>query len=552
MGADMDRRRRLVVYYVVLVVGVLAGFALLYNYGMAAWEGRPQPLYRSVEVVLQTVTTVGYGGDSPWSSPGMNYLVSVMMLSGLVLIFAALPVLVVPLFEDAFRSSAPTSVRGLEDHVVLCNYGPREEILIDELTERGVEYVIVNPDRDDATDLYTAGYRVIFGDPESDAALRSARLEHATALVADVDGETNPSILLSARAVNPDVRTVSLVEDPAVADYQRYAGADRVLSPRRLLGEHLAAKAVGTFDPEATEAVEIEGDFEIAEFPLQSGSDLIGQTVVESGIPERTGATVIGAWFRGSFRSPPPPDARFDARSILVATGRESELDRLKEMTLSEGRQRRGDVVIVGMGVVGLAVATALAGAGIEYTTVDVVERPTVEVVGDAVERTVLREAGVPDAGTVVLALPDDTEAIFATFVVRELNPRTEVVARANDRESVSKLYRAGADYVLSLASVSGRMLASMVLDEEIVTPGTQLKLIRTDAPRVVGESLAEAHVRSRTGCTVVAVERNGEVLTDLGPTFVVERGDELVVAGTDENINRFWNRFGGSKPVPD
>ncbi|KZX46632.1 hypothetical protein [Haloarcula sp. K1] len=91
----MDRRTRLIVYYLVIVVSVLSGFVVLYNYGMATWEGRPQPLYRSVGVVVQTVTTVGYGGDAPWTSPQMNYLVSLMALSGLVLIFAALPVLVV-------------------------------------------------------------------------------------------------------------------------------------------------------------------------------------------------------------------------------------------------------------------------------------------------------------------------------------------------------------------------------------------------------------------------------------------------------------------------
>ena len=125
----MDRRTRLIVYYLIIVVSVLSGFVVLYNYGMATWEGRPQPLYRSIEVVVQTVTTVGYGGDAPWSSPQMNYLVSLMALSGLVLIFAALPVLVVPLFEDAFRSSAPSSVGGVEDHVVLCSYGPREGFL---------------------------------------------------------------------------------------------------------------------------------------------------------------------------------------------------------------------------------------------------------------------------------------------------------------------------------------------------------------------------------------------------------------------------------------
>ncbi|MUV48237.1 TrkA family potassium uptake protein [Haloarcula sp. CBA1122] len=540
----MDRRTRLIVYYLAIVVSVLSGFVVLYNYGMATWEGRPQPLYRSVEVVVQTVTTVGYGGDAPWTSPQMNYLVSLMALSGLVLIFAALPVLVVPLFEDAFTSSAPASVRGLDNHVVLCNYGPREEVLIDELTARGVQYVIIKQDREAADELHAAGYTVMSGDPESDAALKRARLEHADALIANVDDETNPSVLLSAREVDSEVRTVSLTEDPTTADYHRFAGADHVLSPKRILGEQLAGKAIGTFDPEAIEGVEIDEDFDIAEFPLQSGSELIGQTIAESGIFERTGAAIIGVWVRGNFHSPPPPDVRFDARSVLVATGRETELDQLKEMTLFEGRHRRGDVVIAGMGVVGRSVTSSLTDAGFEYTTIDPEDHPTVDVVGDATDRDVLRKADIMDAGTVVLALPDDTAAIFATFAIRELNPRIEIIARANEHENVSKLYRAGADYVLSLAAVSGRMLASIVLDEEILSPGTQLKLIRTTVTDAVGKSLADADIRNRTGCTVVAAEREGRVITNPAASFVIESGDELIVAGIDENISRFQSTF--------
>ncbi|WP_146417807.1 potassium channel family protein [Haloarcula hispanica] len=540
----MDRRTRLIVYYLVIVVSVLSGFVVLYNYGMATWEGRPQPLYRSVEVVVQTVTTVGYGGDAPWTSPQMNYLVSLMALSGLVLIFAALPVLVVPLFEDAFTSSAPASVRGLDNHVVLCNYGPREEVLIDELTARGVQYVIIKQDREAADELHAAGYTVMSGDPESDAALKRARLEHADALIANVDDETNPSVLLSAREVDSEVRTVSLTEDPTTADYHRFAGADHVLSPKRILGEQLAGKAIGTFDPEAIEGVEIDEDFDIAEFPLQSGSELIGQTIAESGIFERTGAAIIGVWVRGNFHSPPPPDVRFDARSVLVATGRETELDQLKEMTLFEGRHRRGDVVIAGMGVVGRSVTSSLTDAGFEYTTIDPEDHPTVDVVGDATDRDVLRKADIMDAGTVVLALPDDTAAIFATFAIRELNPRIEIIARANEHENVSKLYRAGADYVLSLAAVSGRMLASIVLDEEILSPGTQLKLIRTTVTDAVGKSLADADIRNRTGCTVVAAERERRVITNPAASFVIESGDELIVAGIDENISRFQSTF--------
>jgi len=302
--------------------------------------------------------------------------------------------------------------------------------------------------------------------------------------------------------------------------------------------------AVGTFDPEAVDAAEIDEDFDIAEFPLQNGSELIGQTIADSGVFERAGADIIGVWIRGDFQSPPPPDARFDARSVIVATGREADLDRLKEMTLSEGRHRRGHIVVAGIGVVGQAVMTALTSAGFGYTTIDLVERSTVDVVGDATEREILHEADITDAGTVVLALPDDTAAIFATFAIRELNPGIEIIARANEHESVSKLYRAGADYALSLAAVSGRMLASIVLDEEILSPGTQLKLIRTTAPGAVGESLADADIRKQTGCTVIAVERNGGVVTHPGASFVVESGDELVLAGTDENISRFQAEF--------
>lgn len=540
----MNRRTRLTVYYLGIVVVVLSGFVVVYNHGMAAWEGRPQPMYRSVEAVVQTVTTVGYGGDAPWSSPRMNYLVSTMALSGLVLIFAALPVLVVPLFEDAFTSSAPSSVRGVDDHVILCGHGPREEVLIDELTQRDVAYVVVVADREAANDLYRTGYTTMFGDPESDAALVRARLEHADTLIANVGDETNPSVLLSARGVAPDVRTISLTDDPNSADYHRYAGADHVLSPKQILGEQLADKALGTFDPEAVEAIEIDEEFDIAEFPVQNGSELVGRTIAESGLFERTGAAVIGVWVRGDFESPPPSDVRLDARSVLVATGDDAALDQLKEMTLSEGRQRRGDVVIAGMGVVGRTVRTKLSSAGTAYTTIDVAEGATVDVVGDATEQPVLDAAGITDAGTVVLALPDDTATIFATFAVRELNPGIEIIARANDQQNVSKLYRAGADYVLSLAAVSGRMLASIVLDEEILSPGTQLKLVRTTVPGAVGESLAGADIRNRTGCTVVAAEREDGVVTAPEASFVIEAGDELVVAGTDRNISQFQAEF--------
>ncbi|MFC7018821.1 MULTISPECIES: cation:proton antiporter regulatory subunit [Haloarcula] len=81
-------------------------------------------------------------------------------------------------------------------------------------------------------------------------------------------------------------------------------------------------------------------------------------------------------------------------------------------------------------------------------------------------------------------------------------------------------------------------------IDERIRSPGTQLKLVRTTAPDADGGSPADADVRNRTGCTVVAVERDGSVVTTPGASFVIERDDQLVVAGTDENSTRFQTEF--------
>jgi Trk K+ transport system NAD-binding subunit len=231
---------------------------------------------------------------------------------------------------------------------------------------------------------------------------------------------------------------------------------------------------------------------------------------------------------------------------VLLATGREDQLAALREVTLSDARSvGRGATLVAGHGEVGQAVVDALVTAEVSYTVLDTEEGPGVDVVGDATEPAALQDAGLGDVQTVVLALPDDTATEVATLVARDLDPQVEIVARAEEAENIRKIYRAGADYVLALGQVSGRMLASTILEETVVSPDTQVQVVRTTAPGLEGETLAEADIRSRTGCTVVAVERDGQVRTDLGPDFRIRAGDELVVAGTDEGVNSFRKLLG-------
>lgn len=541
-GPDGGWRRR-TVYYALGLAAVMSAYAVVYHAGMLVWEGEAVSFLHSLQVVVETFTTTGFGSDAPWESPWMNLLVIVMDLTGVALIFLALPLLLFPLFEEALSTTAPIEVEeGLRDHVVVCSFTPRTEVLIDELEARGIGYVAVEPDADRAAELHEEGRPVIHRHADAIEGLEAARLSEARTLVADVDDRTNVSIVLTAREITGDVQVISIVEDPDREQYHRLAGADTVLTPRLLLGESLAAKVTTSISAELGDVIEITEDFEIAELPVHRDSDLVGTTVAESEIRERTGVTLLGAWFRGRFESPPSPDATIDGSTVLLAAGRERQLRKLNERTRSGLRRPiAGETVVVGYGETGRTVSDVLRAADVPHTVLDRVEKPGVDVVGDATEPDALREAGVEDASTVVLALPADATTEVATLVVRDLNPSAEIVARAEETENVTKIYRAGADYVLALATVSGRMLATTILeDEAVVSLNTQIEVVRTSAPRLAGQRLEETGIHARTGCTVVGIERDGSTITDLGPAFRIETGDVLIVAGTDEGTNRF------------
>ena len=543
----MDTWQRRTMSYLISLAGLMFAFTVAYNWGMRTFEGVDQPLYISFQHIVETFTATGYGSQAPWSTPEMNLFVVVMDIVGVLSVFLALPVLLFPLFEEALSTTVPAALEDdAEDHVVVCTLTVRGETLAAELDSRGVPCVVVEPDREAATAAYEDGLRVVHADPQSVEGLEAARVSEARAVVADATDDVNTSIVLTAQEVAEDVRTISVVNDPDRARYHELAGADDVLSPRSLLGEGLATKVTTGVSTDLGDAIEVGEDFEIAEFPIHRGSDLVGTTIAESGIREETGANVNGAWFQGSFKSPPDLEEPLDGGTVLLATGREDQLERLREMTLAERRSPgRGETLVAGYGEVGKSAAEALASAGVPHTALDRTEMPGVDVVGDATEPEDLRRAGIAQVRTVLLALPEDTATEVAALVARDANPDVEVVARAEAAENVGKTYRAGADYVLSLATVSGRILASTILEETVMSPDTQVEVVRREAPGLVGQTLGEADIRTKTGCTVVGVERDEVVRTDIGPDFRVQGGDELVVAGTDEGVNRFSQLLG-------
>jgi len=542
----MERRKRRGVGYLVLLVCVIAAYTVAYHLGMLVFEGEHVTLVQSFHIVIETFTTTGYGEDaSGWTTTGMLLLMDVMQLTGVLLLFLTLPLFVVPWIESRLEVNPPEQV-GYTDHIVICEYTARGEALIDELDAQGVDYVVVESEREDAQALHEAGIKTIHGDPERGETLDRANVVDANAVVLDAADEVNATLALSVREVDEDVTVVGFVEDPELAQYVRYAGADRVLSPHQILGRSLAGKVSNAVTTQLGETIELGEDFEVAEMPIQRGSELDGTTLAESRLRERTGVNVIGAWTGGEFIAGFDPDRALDRSTILLVAGDDDSLGRLKELTLAESRKHeRGRVVVAGYGDVGTRVREVLDEKGIRNTVVDREEKPGVDVVGDVSQESTLDAAKLSDATALLLAIGDDSATVFATLVAREAYPDVEIVCRANEADAAPRLYAAGADYVLTLATVSGRMLASTLLGENVMSLDNQVDIVRTEAPAFVGQTLAEADIRSRTGCTVIAVRRDGVVEPDLPPDFRIQHGDSLVVAGTDDDIAEFTDLAG-------
>ncbi|MFB6283052.1 MAG: TrkA family potassium uptake protein [Halobacteria archaeon] len=537
----MERNKR-VAAYVVVFLSVLLFFTFMYRLGMSHFEHRSVSYIHAFEVVVETFTTTGYGSHAPWKSAAMNLFVVLMQFTGILLLFTTLPLFIVPAIQGALKERVPTSV-DMEDHVVICNYTSRGETIIDEFEERNVGYVVLEPDREDVSQLRGEGVNVIYGDPQEVEDLENACVSQAASAVVDYSDERNASVILSIRELSSDVKVFSLIEDADLAPYIEYAGADRVLLPRHLLGISIADIVTTSVQTHLGDTVEVGEDFLIVELPVHHESSICGEQISDSRIRDKTGVSVLGVWIDGEFYAHPGGDTVLDERTVLLVAGTENQLEDLKKLTQSEGRpHRRGDVIVAGHGEVGSTVCKKLET--VPATVVDIEEVEDVDVVGDATDEDVLLEAGVKDARALVVTLGSDTQAIFTVLVARELNPNIEILVRANHNESISKLYRAGADYVLGLPNVSGRLIARNVLGEDIMTINKQIKMVRTAAPGLVESSLRDAHVAKKTGSTVVAVERNDELITQLSPDFVVEEGDTLVVAGSDESISKFESEF--------
>jgi trk system potassium uptake protein TrkA len=208
-------------------------------------------------------------------------------------------------------------------------------------------------------------------------------------------------------------------------------------------------------------------------------------------------------------------------------------------------------IAVIGLGRFGTALALELVKTGREVLGIDSDERLvqanaealTHVVQADTTDEAALRELGIQDFDSAVVAIGSDLESSILTASLLLQLGVPEVWAKATSVPHGRILEQLGVHHVIFPEMDMGKRVAHMVSGESLdyIQLDEDFVMAKTEVPESFdGKTLAEMKFRSNHGVTVVATRKEGENYTPSFPETVLHTGDVMIVAGRTSKVEDF------------
>jgi CPA2 family monovalent cation:H+ antiporter-2 len=208
---------------------------------------------------------------------------------------------------------------------------------------------------------------------------------------------------------------------------------------------------------------------------------------------------------------------------------------------------------------------------------------------GDAAESEIISHARLDHARALVVTLPDEAATEVVVSAARAAAPKLPIIARAATQAGVALLGRLGATdvihpeleggleivrstllrlgYPLSQVSQYADVVRGEHYDVAISTPdehrvlqqlvaaadGIELTWVKLEERSpLVGQTLAGADLRARTGASVIALSRDGQFVANPKSQTVFAAGDRVGLIGTPEQVENAAREIGEVGDSPD
>lgn len=207
---------------------------------------------------------------------------------------------------------------------------------------------------------------------------------------------------------------------------------------------------------------------------------------------------------------------------------------------------------VIGLGRFGSSLAKELMSLGYEVLGIDKREANvddmsgilTHTVLADWNDEDVFRSLGIRNFDCVVIAISEDIQAsILAAILCKEQGVK-KVVAKAMSDLHGRVLEKIGVERVIFPERDMGvrvaHLLASPSLLDYIELSNHYTIAELAVPPRISGKTLRELNSREKFGCTIVAINKPGEVIVSPSAEDRVYEKDVMVLIGTNQMIERF------------
>jgi len=317
---------------VILIIAIgIVGYMWLSGYNFV------DALYMTVI----TVTTVGFGELQPFSPEEKIFTIFLILTSIIIFGYAvsAFSEYLVSgkLFEHFKHRRVEKKIGHLKGHTIVCGYGRNGKQAILKLSNYNRKFVVVERSKEKIEALDVAGILNIEGDATLDETLQRAGIENAafliTALPSDAD---NLFVVLTASQLNKNCVIISRASNESSYKKLKFAGANNVIMPDKLGGDHMASLVTTPDVIEFVDRLTIEGET-TANLEEVAVNDLpekyLNKTILDLDIRRKTGCTVIG------FKNPdknyiinPEADIKLVADSQLIILGRPEQIIKLRKV----------------------------------------------------------------------------------------------------------------------------------------------------------------------------------------------------------------------------
>lgn len=251
---------------------------------------------------------------------------------------------------------------GLRDHVIIAGGGRVGRYVAQVLQRLKLAFVLIELDYRRVEQAKAAGLSVVYGDAGQEIVLEAAKVEHACLVLVTTPAiSTTRTIVDQVRRLNPAVHLVARADGMEQMQALHEHGVYEVVQPEFEAGLEITRQALLHLNIPAaeiqrfTDAIRHElyaplyqshhkyqtvaqlqhatRLLELTWVTLPANSPLVGSTIHESSVRQRTGASIVGVMRNGELHPNPEADYCFAAGDLLAVMGNSRQLGAFKELT---------------------------------------------------------------------------------------------------------------------------------------------------------------------------------------------------------------------------